>query len=330
VLADRHRRVNEDGYGGLYDNERRTPINIAETPSRNTLVLEYSLYNALMNFAVEQKYIPAFIRMNYDGLPTEEPTYQARYTFNEAEIKKIRDALVDELRSDREAVWDDETGLQRRDEYGEPMWETFVSNPNLRRCRHNLRGLVLLMLTTGMRVQECLDLRWKHIAEGVTDDSFGGNFRFLTIRVKEKKSRRRVLGFRTVYVPYHMKKILGRLKPINAPNTDPDDYVFSKIGGKRYGLLMRRFNQLIRKLGIYESPEGAKRTLTHLRSYYASEQLQHQPLAVVASQMGHTIQVLFDFYTQIAVGKRAYDILRHIEQPRNIVEMANARHLADD
>ena len=138
------------------------------------------------------------------------------------------------------------------------------------------------------------------------------------------------MGYRTVYCPYRMKKIIGRLAKINAPHNKPTDRVFSKSDGSRYGLLMRRFKQLLINLDMYESPEGAKRTLTHLRSYYAQEQLQHHPLHIVAAQMGHSVQTLYDFYTQISIGKRAYDILQHMGQPSNIVSLANSDLLGSD
>lgn len=328
VLKDRHRRVNEGGYKGLYDNERRTPINIETNPSRNTLVLEYSIFNALMTFAVKEKYIPDFHKADFKSLPSDDPRFQAIYTFSKPEIKKIRDALVEEMRADREPLFDPSTGLQLRDEWGDLEWTTFVHMPHARRCRTNLRALVLLMLSTGMRVQECLDLTYSNITDGDVSDEFGANFRFLSIKVIEKKSRRSSRGFRTVYAPYHMKKILGRLNRINAPHNKPSDRVFSKKDGSRYGLLMRRFKQLLQNLDIYVGEEGARRTLTHLRSYYAQEQLQHHPLHIVAAQMGHSVQTLYDFYTKISVGKRAYDILKHIQQPRNIVELSNS-HLAN-
>jgi len=326
-LADRHQRVAKGGYKALYDNERRTPINIEPNPSKSTLILEYSIFNALMTYAVREKYIPEFFKADYQTLPDADPRFQAIYTFEREDIKMIRDALVEELRADREPICDEATGRQLRDEWGDLMWNTYVSMPHARRCRTNLRALVLLMLSTGMRVQECLDLEYRNISDGVVDDESGNDFRFLSIKVTEKKSRRRSLGYRTVYAPYHMKKILGRLNEINEPFNKPDDRVFSKADGSRYGLLGRRFKQLLQNLDLYEGPEGAKRTLTHLRSYYAQEQLQHHPLHIVAAQMGHSVQTLYDFYTQISVGKRAYDILKHIQQPRNIVSLANS-HLA--
>tara|TARA_R110002126_G_scaffold290875_1_gene449307 strand:+ start:1966 stop:3417 length:1452 start_codon:yes stop_codon:yes gene_type:complete len=330
VLADRHKRVSKGGYKGLKDNERRTPMNMEPNPSKNTLILEYSIFNALMNFAVQEKYISSFYKADYKSLPADEPRYQAIFTFTKADIKKLRDALVDELRADREPVFDDDLGIQMRDKWGDPTWRTFVSMPHARRCRHNLRALVLLMLSTGMRVQECLDLEYRSITDGSVEDEFGGQFRFLSIRVVEKKSRRRSRGYRTVYAPYHMKKILGRLNEINEPHNKPGDRVFSQVDGSRYGLLMRRFKQLLIKLDIYQSDEGAKHTLTHLRSYYAQEQLQHHPLHIVAAQMGHSVQTLYDFYTQISVGKRAYDILKHIQQPTNIISLATNHLMKPD
>ena len=329
-LAERHQRVGQGGYKALFDNERRIPVNIEHNPSKSTLILEYSIFNALMAFAVAEKYIPEFFKADYKSLPDADPRFQAIYTFDRDEIKTIRDALVDELRQDREPIIDEASGRQLRDQWGDLRWNTFVSQPHARRCRTNLRALVLLMLSTGMRVQECLDLEYRHITDGEVDDEYGGNFRFLSIRVIEKKSRRRSLGFRTVYAPYHMKKILGRLNEINEPFNKPEHRVFTKKDGSRYGLLGRRFKQLLQNLDLYESPEGAKRTLTHLRSYYAQEQLQHHPLHIVAAQMGHSVQTLYDFYTQISVGKRAYDILKHIQQPRNIVSLANSHLVKSD
>lgn len=297
----------------------RPATNYSKKPARSTITQEISLFNLLMSFAAKRKMISGDARMEYSEAPPEDYRYQAVETFETSEIRKIRDFLAEEWTTDREPVLDDD-GNQCFDEHGIPMWHRFMSRtPEYGRCRMNLRALVVLMLNLGARAQECLDLLWEdiEIQDGTTDT--GDSIQYLSFRIREKKSRRQSKMMRTSYAPIHTLRVLSPLRAFNSPFNSPKDRVFCKLDGSRYGLLSRRFQQLLKRLDLYEDRNGVRRTLTHLRSYYAKDKLKTHPLHLVSANMGNSPATLFQYYARLASDDDAYSLLGHLKTNNSLV-----------
>ena len=124
---------------------------------------------------------------------------------------------------------------------------------------------------------------------------------------------------RTSYAPIHTLRVLSPLRAFNSPFNSPEDRVFCKLDGSRYGLLSRRFKQLLKRLDLYEDRNGVRRTLTHLRSYYAKDKLKTHPLHLVSANMGNSPATLFQYYARLASDDDAYSLLGHLKTNNSLV-----------
>ncbi len=318
--------LNKVGYKGLKKMGIKRPYSWYKSkPSRSTILAEVRMFNAIMKYAYDQKWLKRPVVMSYDNIPQTKPVRNAIYTFKEEEINKLKAYFQAQTRANKKFLYD-EDGEPVLDEQGNPKYVLFpTAQPLQRRAWVNLRVAFFLQLNVGLRTSEVHNLKWSQIAYKVAKGKDGDEMPYLALTVEETKSERRTKLFRTAYCPIHMTKLLNEVREVNAPYNKDSDYVFTDGKGKKYRLLNRRFQQLLKKLGIYETDIGTTRDRGHLRSYWMAKALMTKPIHIVASASGNSIQTCYDFYTKLAVGKRAYELLEDIRQPDSIVALMTVK-----
>ena len=319
--------VNRLGYKGLQEGENRPYVWQRDKPSRSTVLAEVRMFNAIIKFAVERNLMRKPILMSNEHLPDSKPVFAALYTFNDKEIYKIKRYFQQQTKANKHYIKDDE-GNAVLDAQGNPKYILFPNaTPSQRRMWINLRVAFYLQLNTGIRTQECNNLKWSNITYKVAKKEDGTEMPYLALKIEETKSKRRSNLFRTVYCPVHLTSLLNEVREVNKPHNSDDDYVFCNGMGNRYTIMNRRFKQLLIKLDLYETDIGTFRTRGHLRSYWMSKALKTKPIHVVAAAAGNSIQTCYDFYTKLAVSKRAFELLEDIRQPDSIVHLMSEEEL---
>ena len=183
----------------------------------------------------------------------------------------------------------------------------------------NLYAGFFIMLNTGMRMQELLDLRWKDIKEESLGTSTGGTRRSVYIlRVLDKKPMRRNKTpnqTRPVVAPQRIGHWLEMIKEQNPLHCGPDDYLIN-LNGKRRKTLSFYFDKLRHgepsddKIGniaptykgktidLFHHEEGTRLTMGHLRSYYVSKKLIDDGVSpyILERQTGHGIETILSYY----------------------------------
>jgi len=330
IRIDEREKVNKGGYKALNKDEKRPYTWKRNRPARSTVLAELRLFNALMKFAKEKKWIAHDVTMSQSNLPTTPPVRQAMYTFTDDEISKLRTYFQQQTKNNKTLLFDQD-GEPLLTSDGTQAYRLFATASDLqRRLWINLRVSFFLQLNCGLRTSEIHSLKWSSITQSSTTTTEGKEFSYLALRVFETKSERRHLGHRIVYCPIHMSKLLNEVRQANAPHNKDSDYVFCNSKGNQYKILNRRFKQLLQRLDIYKSPEGTTRDRGHLRSYWMSKALRTKPIHVVAAAAGNSIQTAYNFYCRLEIAKEAYKVLHDIRQPDNIVSLLSLEELGEE
>jgi len=320
--TDERELVSKVGYRGLNRLGKRRPFPWRRNkPARDTVLAEIRMFNGIMAFALDHRWIKSPISMDYSNLPQTKPRRAAIYTFEDEEISKLRQYFRNQTRANKKYLFDDD-GQPLLDNNGDPKYILFpTAHHTQRRAWINLRVSFFLQLNTGMRVSEINNVKWSQIQQEVAIDDDGNELPYIAIKVEETKSERRSKIFRMVYCPVHLTRMLNEAREVNAPYNEDSHYVFSNSKGKRFTVLNRRFQQLLQKLDLYESDIGTTRDRGHIRSYWMSKALKTKPIHIVAAAAGTGIQTCYDFYAKLAVSKRAFSLLDDIKRPDSIANL---------
>lgn len=147
---------------------------------------------------------------------------------------------------------------------------------------HHLKGLVTLLLATGMRPGEALGLRWSDV------DLTAGLVKVQTARSGQLK---RESSWRVLVLPEIARRVLAEL-----PHTDALVFPAPARGHRDGTTVLHQFQRRLREVGL------SKMTLYELRHGHATLQLTHgASLREIMEQLGHTqIATTANVYTHIA------------------------------
>lgn len=173
-------------------------------------------------------------------------------------------------------------------------WETEARTKpgSVSRDRIVLAGYVTLLSTTGIRVGEARDLRWRDIEP----HKGSGRRSTLILHVKGKTGIREVVaasGSATAY--------LDRIKELRQRETGSqppaDEYVFCHKNGSKIHSFKKGFGLLVQQAGVERDRFGEKRTIYSLRHTYATARL-HEGVNhyILARNMGTSVKMLENHY----------------------------------
>jgi integrase len=240
-----------------YSNFKKLPRNARLHPTDKTLQWDMMLGKAIMKWAHEQ------------GLRGKQSLPTATFT---PKKKRVRPAF--------------EIPEYRR------LWRTMYQRINdakdgrTRRSRELLRGYVLVLANSGMRIGEANSLKIRDVIP-FRDDKGRYNFRFI---VRGKTGERDVI-LRSA-AARRIDKLLAKRR-----GDDPNNFLFAMPDGSKVITLIDQFNAALKQAGILKNGFGEKYSLYSLRHFYAVMALRNGiGVFEVARNMGTSVQMIQQYY----------------------------------
>jgi integrase len=162
-----------------------------------------------------------------------------------------------------------------------------------------------LMLHTGLRTNEMVELQFKH----VEIDGDGDLIIKIVPELGSRGSKRRLrlvvadgeaLEVWHRLIEFRSRTLVGRVEGL-APKPDPDEFVWTTwLGGRETSQLRLRFGDLLRKYDIAKDGDGNQLSAYSLRHTYCVRKLrQGVPVYSVALNMGTSIEMIEKHYGMI-------------------------------
>jgi integrase len=172
------------------------------------------------------------------------------------------------------------------------LWRTMyrrikdAKDERTRRSRELLRGYVLILANSGMRVGEANNLRIRDVIP-FRDDKGRSNYRFI---VRGKTGERDVIPRSAV--ARRLDKFLAKRSGEN-----PNNFLFAMSDGSKIITLIDQFKAVLRQAGIEKNGFGEKYSLYSLRHFYAVMALRNGiGVFEVARNMGTSVQMIQQYY----------------------------------
>lgn len=167
-----------------------------------------------------------------------------------------------------------------------------------------IRAYVMILSMTGMRTNDTIDLKWKHIQifrKVVNQRSAWYASIMVSGKPTENRPEHEVIG-----QPHCVDQIETWKKLCKW--TDPDDLVFCYNRGIPWEA-DEAFKGMLKDFGMLNNRMGAKRTPYSLRHTYATIRIiAGVPLSLLAQQMGTSIQMLEKHYNHSKLREEAHKL----------------------
>lgn len=244
---------------------------LRELVSDSTIRFEMSIFDAVMNYAAQKKYItpsqrfegkPALKIMRRDAFTLEE--YRALHTKGRAWVKAATQAP---------SRW----------------YRTVAYN------------FVLIMCNTGMRPSEARNLRWRDVGEAKDKD--GKELVVLFVRGKGKS--------RQLVAPPSVGEYLERLRAISKATGPDDAVFTTQTGAGTKTLYHALVEDLLIEAKLRDGPSGTPRSTYCFRHTYATFRLSEGvDVYFLAQQMGTSVKMIEDHYGHVDAVKHADRVLQ--------------------
>lgn len=168
-------------------------------------------------------------------------------------------------------------------------WISANGHPSVIRDRTLLWNYALILSSTGIRVGEARNLRWRDIRS----EPNGTDTNTIIFFVTGKTGGREVVA--------RSSEVLEYLKRVQSvyDETTPEDYVFKHRNGKPIGSFKKSFNSLLRSAGVEFDNENHRHTIYSLRHSYATFRLEEGvSVYTLARNMGTSVAMIKRFYGQ--------------------------------
>ena len=310
-----------------YSMWRSNPSRHDQVPSHNTMIGEMGNWNVVMRWALKANVTDSNLivpRATRDASPASRRHVRpAVNTFSEEQIETMKRLLKGPWLNPNSG-WSKDNCLVTRGDDG--RLEFLKNEKGQVRSKStsylgkvNLYAGFFIMLNTGMRTQELLDLKWSDIQLISLGETQRGTPRFVWMcKVLDKKPMRlhkTTVSRRMVVAPERMSTWLQMVKKENPDYCSPDDYILN-IEGRRRRSIAYQFDDLRkgepnddksrgnpvmyknRVIDLFHHEDGTGLTLGHLRSYYVSKMLIDKRISpyVLERQTGHGIQTILQYY----------------------------------
>ncbi len=249
---------------------------VKQKVTNSSLNREGSVLNQILRMGYEHGWIKQQLKLGNESAKYE---YNRREDFKDAELNKLlktSEQRIEEYRSDK-------LSKQERGRLTNKLWE-----------RQLLHDMIILLLNTGMRVDESKTVTW-------------GNVDLDAHEIKLKKAGKKNEQ-RPVIVKSEGIAALKRLKARreewckNKGKTFSEkDYVQAMPNGERVGDLRGGFNGLLGEAGLEYESKTEKHVLTSLRYTYATRMLKAAKITVdqLATQMGTSPAMIKKHYGHV-------------------------------
>ena len=178
--------------------------------------------------------------------------------------------------------------------------------------RSVLRFLVLILVNTGLRIGEALNLKWDDLKLGTAKDGY----KYLYVHVREGKT-----GARDVVCKSDCVSHFRELKAI-CQHTEPTDFVFQNRDGSAIREPGVTFKKMLKELGMLTGEEGNRRSLYSLRHTYVTNELElgDASMHLIANNAGTSIQYIERHYSHAKVHAKARELAEKAFGSKDVTE----------
>jgi len=238
-------------------------------PTAATLLREDSVLRTVFSYALEHGHIA---QHEVPHIKKEQGNLKRRPAFSIHEQKKLLDAVI-------------------------PNWINKTKHQKHRRQRFIMGQFVAIMLSTGLRPGEAMNLKWKHVDGDFNDN----NQDLVTFYIDFGKT-----GFREVTA---LPGTLNEIEILHQkqkkwciehelPEPMAEDYIFCNEYGQRIKSFDNGFMNMLNDAGILLDPKsGDRRVIYSLRHTYATVRLLNGvSVYTIAKNMGTSVQMIEKHY----------------------------------
>lgn len=238
--------------------------------SDSTIGSEMGAFNAVMNYAISKRYVPASHR--FEGRPKLKT--MRRDEFAVEEYRKLHS-------------------------FGR-KWLKAASTPQGTWYRNMCYNFILIMCNTGMRPPEAKNLRWRDVM--VAKDREGREIAVLSVQGKGKS--------RKLVAPKSVTEYLDRVRELSkATNPDDPVFTIINGKPAKY-LYSDTVQDLLVEAGLRIGPSGIPRSTYCFRHTYATFRLSEGvDVYILAEQMGTSVKMIENHYGHVNTIKHADRVL---------------------
>ena len=238
--------------------------------SDSTIASEMGAFNAVMNYAISKRYVPASHR--FEGKPKLKT--MRRDAFTAEEYRKLH-------------------SVGRK-------WIKEATTPQGIWYRTMCYNFILIMCNTGMRPPEAKNLRWKDIA--AAKDRDGREIVVLFVQGKGKS--------RNLVAPKSVGDYLDRVRGLSKATKPDDPVFTIINGKPAKYLYSDTVQALLEETELRAGPSGIPRSTYCFRHTYATFRLSDGvDVYILAEQMGTSVKMIEDHYGHVNTIKHADRVL---------------------
>jgi integrase len=241
--------------------------------SDSTIAFEMGALNAVMNYAITKRYVPASHR--FEGRPKLKTMRRDEFTLEE--YRKLH-------------------SVGRK-------WIRAATSPQSTWYRTMCYNFMLIMCNTGMRPPEAKNLRWRDIMTAKDRDG-----REIVVMFVQGKGKSRKL-----VAPKSVGDYLDRVKELSKATKPDDSVFTIINGKPAKYLYSDTVQALLEEAGLRMGPNGIPRSTYCFRHTYATFRLSEGvDVYILAEQMGTSVKMIENHYGHVNTIKHADRVLMGI------------------
>ena len=253
------------------DNPEKKKGRVAETPSSQSLKMEKTAIQEVLEYAHRRGYIRAVPKINFKVRGNSEN----RATFSKEEYKTLCMNLQ---------LW--------------AIRDAKVSDSYQRKMIYNL---VLFLANTGIRPSEYYKIKWKDVS---IHNQNGIKLLYICIPENTKTGQRTVVSLPEAYTCYENIKSFSKY-------TKEDDYIFTNYDGTSMENWTKTYKNKLEEWKLYSDDKGNPRPPYSLRHYYATQRLlDGVQVYDLAKNMGTSVKQIENHYGHVLSTQKTNELIQ--------------------
>jgi len=252
------------------DNPEKLKGNVKEDPAAQSLKMEKTAIQEILDYAHRRGYIRVVPKINFNPRTKSEN----RATFTEDEYGKLTMNLQ---------LWAFEDA-KTSDSYQRQM----------------ICNLVMFLANTGIRPSEYYKIKWKDIT---IHNQNGIKLLYISVPDNTKTGRRIVVGLPETYTCFESIKSFSKY-------TKENDYVFTNYDGTSMKNWTKTYKSKLEEWKLYLDDEGNPRPPYSLRHYYATQRLlEGVQVYDLAKNMGTSVKQIENHYGHVLATQKTNELI---------------------
>ena len=253
------------------DNPEKLKGNVKEAPAAQSLKMEKTAIQEVLDYAHRRGYIRAVPKINFK--PRAKTENRATFT------KKEYERLIMEMF----------------------MWTVPDAKASDSYQRNMIYNLIVFLANTGIRPSEYYKIKWKDI---IVHSQNGIKLLYITVPENTKTGQRIVVSLPEAYTCYENIKSFSKY-------TKENDYVFTNYDGTSMKNWTKTYKSKLEEWQLYLDDEGNPRPPYSLRHYYATQRLlDGVQVYDLAKNMGTSVKQIENHYGHVLAIQKTNELIQ--------------------